>query len=195
MATLKTTMGGVTLDCCVYNASGPRTGNLAPLVKIGESRAGAVLSKSATLVEQTGNPLPRYKEFPVGDMCPASINSEGLPNAGIDYYISDDVVNAIHLLNKPYFVSLSGLSLNDNLAMLDRAMKVENIAAIELNLACPNIPGKPTMAYDFDQMEEVLKQVCSHPLFGNKPLGVKLAPYFDIPHFQRAAAILNKFPI
>ena len=195
MASLNTSVGGVALDCCVYNASGPRTGNVAPLKKIGESRAGAVLSKSATLVEQTGNPLPRYMEVAVGDVFAASINSEGLPNAGIDYYISEEVVSAIRDLNKPYFVSLSGLSLRDNLEMLGRAMKVEHIAAIELNLACPNIPGKPTMAYDFEQMDEVLKQVCAHPLFGNKPLGVKLAPYFDMPHFERAASILNKFPI
>jgi dihydroorotate dehydrogenase (fumarate) len=154
-----------------------------------------VLAKSATLVEQTGNPLPRYKEFPMGEFCPASINSEGLPNAGINYYVSEEVVTGITGLNKPYFVSLSGLSLKDNLEMLDRAMKVEGISSIELNLACPNIPGKPTMAYDFEQMDAVLEAVCAHPLFNNKPLGVKLAPYFDIPHFQRAATILNKHPI
>jgi hypothetical protein len=32
-------------------------------------------------------------------------------------------------------------------------------------------------------MEDVLKEVASHPLFGKKPLGVKLAPYFDTPYF------------
>ena len=35
-------------------------------------------------------------------------------------------------------VSLSGLSLPDNLEMVDRVSKTEGIAAIELNLACPN---------------------------------------------------------
>ncbi|KAK3252305.1 hypothetical protein CYMTET_38393 [Cymbomonas tetramitiformis] len=195
MASLKTTVAGIALDCCIYNASGPRTGTVNALVKIGESRSGAVLSKSATLLCQDGNPLPRYKEFPLGDACPGSINSEGLPNQGIDYYISEEVVSAIGSLAKHYFVSLSGLSLADNLEMLSRAMKVQGIAAIELNLACPNIPGKPTMAYDFEQMDAVLQAVTTHPSFGSKPLGVKLAPYFDVPHFQRAASILNKYPI
>jgi dihydroorotate dehydrogenase len=27
-----------------------------------------------------------------------------------------------------------------------------SINAVELNLACPNIPGKPTVAYDFEQV-------------------------------------------
>lgn len=44
-------------------------------------------------------------------------------------------------------LSLSGLSLSDNLEMLRRAAEQTGISAIELNLACPNIPGKPTMAY------------------------------------------------
>lgn len=198
MADLSTKLGGLRLSCCVYNASGPRTCSVNPLIKIAESRAGAVLAKSATLVPQDGNPLPRYKEVELGDGCAGSINSEGLPNKGIDYYISKEVVDKVSGTGKPYFVSLSGLSLTDNLEMLSRSSSVDGIAAVELNLACPNIPGKPTMAYDFEQMDAVLKEVTSHPAFTNRadrPLGVKLAPYFDIPHFQRAAEILNKYPI
>jgi dihydroorotate dehydrogenase (fumarate) len=72
-----------------------------------------------------------------------------LPNGGIDYYISPAAVKSLTALEKPYIVSLSGLSLTDNLEMLGRAMATPEISAIELNLACPNIPGKPTIAYDF----------------------------------------------
>mmetsp|Transcript_13449 Transcript_13449/g.18404 ORF Transcript_13449/g.18404 Transcript_13449/m.18404 type:complete len:375 (-) Transcript_13449:139-1263(-) len=195
MVSLETTVAGIPLSCCVYNASGPRTGNVNALVKIGTSAAGAVLSKSATLRAQDGNPLPRYKELPLGDGCPGSINSEGLPNQGIDYYLEEDVIKLVNETGKPYIVSLSGLSLEDNLTMLQKALNTSGVAAIELNLACPNIPGKPVIAYDFDQMESVLQSVTSHKSFGAKPLGVKLAPYFDIPHFEKVAAILNKYPI
>ena len=90
---------------------------------------------------------------------------------------------------------MSGLSLADNMKMLDKVFNTEGISAIELNLACPNIPGKPVIAYDFDQMESVLKEVTSHPLYGKYPLGIKLAPYFDIPYFQKAASIIIKYPI
>ena len=46
---LATSLGPIKLDCCIYNASGPRTGAVEALTKIGASRSGAVLSKSATL--------------------------------------------------------------------------------------------------------------------------------------------------
>lgn len=193
---LATSFAGMSLDCCIYNASGPNTGFLAALRAIGNSRSGAVLSKSATLLKQAGNPTPRYSEVKLGDsMAVGSINSEGLPNEGIDYYISTKVVTGVAETKKPYIVSLSGLKLEDNLAMLAKAAAVREVAAIELNLACPNIPGKPVIAYDFEQMDQVLQAVCSHADFRAKPLGIKLAPYFDIPHFDRAAKILNKYPI
>ncbi len=79
---LTTSFGGLQLDCCIYNASGPNTGFVAALKAIGNSRSGAVLSKSATLLKQTGNPTPRYSEVKLGDGCVGSINSEGLPNEG-----------------------------------------------------------------------------------------------------------------
>jgi len=86
---LKTEIAGVELHCCVYNASGPRTGSIEALGKIGASSAGAILSKSATLVKQDGNPLPRFvNKVEIGGYCQGSINSEGLPNAGIDYCTS-----------------------------------------------------------------------------------------------------------
>lgn len=124
-----------------------------------------------------------------------SINSEGLPNKGIAYYADPQLISAVTAGGKPYILSLSGLSLDDNLAMMTHAADCEGVAAIELNLACPNIPGKPTMAYDFEQMDTVLAAVCSHPAFGKRPLGVKLAPYFDLPHYRQAADVLNKYPI
>mmetsp|Transcript_4196 Transcript_4196/g.4356 ORF Transcript_4196/g.4356 Transcript_4196/m.4356 type:complete len:386 (+) Transcript_4196:63-1220(+) len=194
---LKTTVAGFDLDCCVYNASGPRTGTIEALEKIGSSKSGVILSKSATLNAQDGNALPRFiNKIELGPgLCDGSMNSEGLPNGGIDYYISPEAVKSLTAFEKPYIVSLSGLSLKDNLEMLGRAMAIPEISAIELNLACPNIPGKPTIAYDFVQMEDVLKQVTSHPSFGKKPLGVKLAPYFDTPYFEQATTIISKYDI
>ena len=105
--------------------------------------------------------------------------------------------------NKPYMVSISGKTLAENIQMLKDISSVvqshngSNIAAVELNLACPNIVGKPTIGYDFEQMEDVMKQVSSLPCFAGPkplfPLGVKLPPYFDRPHFEMAANILNKY--
>jgi len=107
---------------------------------------------------------------------------------------------------KPYMVSISGHTMEDNLAMLKQIHEAITsgsgsckIAAVELNLACPNVIGKPIIAYDFEQMEEVLQAVAALPMFSNNtntpklPLGVKMPPYFDAPHFQKAATILNRY--
>lgn len=97
--------------------------------------------------------------------------------------------------SKPYIVSLSGLSLEDNVIMIKKALEKPSVAGIELNLACPNIPGKPVIAYDFEQLESVLATVTAIPNLKSKPFGVKLAPYFDMLHFDRAISILSKYPI
>lgn len=199
---LATTLAGISLDCCVYNASGPKSGHISDLTNVGKSRSGAVLAKSATLLKQTGNDLPRLRKIEMGvasSLACGSINSEGLPNAGIDYYVSQSVLDGVHATGKPYFVSLSGLKVADNVEMLSRIVEAHTatpgrIAAVELNLACPNIPGKPTVALDFEQMADVLDQVLGHEGFAESglPLGIKLAPYFDGPHYDAAAAIINK---
>jgi len=187
----------VDLNNCVYNASGPRTGSREALKIIAGSASGAVLSKSATLVSQKGNDMPRFvKDIDLGaGKTNGSCNSEGLPNQGIDYYLSPQLLEEMKDSGKPYMVSISGLSLADNLEMLEMIMAVKEVEAVELNLACPNVPGKPVIAYDFDQMDSVLKAVCGHKAFGRKPVGVKLAPYFDMPHFDTATSILAKYPI
>lgn len=63
-------------------------------------------------------------------------------------------------------ISLSGKTLDDNIIMLRRILIDDNndsirykIAAVEINLACPNIVGKPTLAYDIDQLQYVLQQI------------------------------------
>lgn len=201
---LKTTVASIPLSTCIYNASGPRTGSGQALSKIASSSAGAVLAKSATLVEQSGNPLPRTWHHEAEESH-ASMNSEGLPNYGIDYYINSETIDEAlgdrgTVSTKPYFVSISGKNIHDNIEMLNRIhAKIKNgetrISGVELNLACPNIIGKPIIAYDFEQMESVLESVSQLPIFSvdKIPLGVKMAPYFDGPHYDRAAQILNKY--
>ncbi|KAL7574453.1 hypothetical protein ACA910_015824 [Epithemia clementina (nom. ined.)] len=220
---LSTVVAGVFFSSCLYNASGPRSGTVEALKKVAASaNTGAVLSKSATLTSQTGNPLPRIHH---DDVTGTSFNSEGLPNQGIDYYLDLDNIKQIlgetndndnddHSENqstggkkiKPYIVSLSGKTMEDNLVMLQRIASLSKdalarISAIELNLACPNIVGKPILAYDMEQLGDVLKRISQ--VFGSylqsgssslqlPPLGVKLPPYLDMMQLQQVADILNQ---
>lgn len=194
---------GLTLTCCIYNASGPRSGTAEALLKVANSSSGAVLSKSATLESQTGNPLPRTHHD--DDRPPSlSFNSEGLPNRGIEYYTAEETINTALGENagrKPYIVSLSGKTLADNLSML-RAIATaphkNKIAAIELNLACPNVIGKPIIGYDIVQVKDALRQV--DRLYAQEarqsplpPLGVKLPPYLDTVLLSQVSEVIETY--
>lgn len=181
---LSTSFAQHSFDNCLMNASGARCMTKPELDLLLTSAAGALVTKSATCDSREGNPKPRYKELPLG-----SINSMGLPNLGLDFYLKFAQENQNI---KPIFLSVAGLSLEENLKMLKTLNTAEGDFIVELNLSCPNIPGKPQTGYDFERTEEVLNKVFS---FYTRPLGVKLPPYFDMAHFQQMADILNKFPL
>ncbi len=182
---LATTIAGTPLSSCVFNASGPLCSTDAEMDAIGESAAGAILSKSATLEKRAGNEAPRYIDTGWG-----SINSMGLPNEGWTYYARYAERAERH--NKPYFMSVSGLTHQDNVTIVKELAGYANIAAIELNLSCPNVPGKPQTGYDFEGTQKLLDLVFAEV---TQPLGVKLPPYFDMPHFEMMAAILGRYPL
>lgn len=168
------------------NAAGVLCSTAADLAAMEASIAGAAVTKSCTLEPRQGNPEPRYVALPLG-----SINSMGLPNLGFDFYASHVAARAAKAT--PLFFSMCGLSLEDNVAMAARLapLAAEGRAILELNLSCPNVPGKPQVGYDLASMEENLRRVSE--VFSS-PFGVKLPPYFDIAHFDQAAEVLNRFP-
>lgn len=182
---LATIIAGAPLASCLYNASGPLCTTEAELTAIGRSQSGAILSKSATLQPRQGNEEPRYVQTPWG-----SINSMGLPNQGYEFYAAFS--KQVTQYGKPYFMSVSGLSHQDNLQIIKQLAAHKNISAIELNLSCPNVPGKPQTGYDFAESRKVLEMVFAE---ARQPIGVKLPPYFDMPHFEMMAEVLRDFPL
>lgn len=184
--TLETTFFNHTFANPFMNASGVHCMTTTELVELEQSNAGAFITKSCTLNERAGNPEPRYFDVPLG-----SINSMGLPNRGFDYYL-DYALNYEKQQTQPLFFSIAGMSAAENLEMLTSIEKSDFQGITELNLSCPNVPGKPQLAYDFEATEDLLQQVFAR---FTKPLGIKLPPYFDLAHFDQMAEILNQFPL
>lgn len=175
---------GLTMANPLYNASGVMCRTVAELEQVRHSAAGAVISKSCTLQAREGNPEPRYYATALG-----SINSMGLPNAGYAYY-RDYASRYPYNQGKPLFLSISGMTLEDNLSML-ADLAASNLSCIpEVNLSCPNLPGKPQLGYDTDACAITLAEISRiYP----KAFGVKLPPYFDPVHFAQMAELLNAF--
>ncbi len=184
MVTLETKIAGVVLSNCIYNASGPRCTSPKQLIELNESNSGAILTKSCTENMREGNRTPKYYSNEMG-----SLNSNGLENLG--YKIYSNFPYSIDL-KKPYIVSVSGMSVYENINILTELKDNERVSLIEFNLSCPNIIDKPQIAYDFTLMDEYL-HIITHTY--NRKFGIKLPPYFDPFQFDRAAEIINKYPL
>ena len=168
------------------NASGVSCTNTEDLENLLSTNCGAIVTKSCTLEKRLGNPEPRYFDIPFG-----SINSMGLPNNGIHYYLNF-IEQHQQQTNKLQILSVAGLSFNENIELLKIANSCNSLQVVELNLSCPNIAGKPQTGYDFDASDKLLQEAFT--IYQN-PLAVKLPPYFDMAHFDAMATVLSKYPL
>ena len=190
MISLETKINNIKLSNPFINSSGCLCSTKDELDILGLSKAGAIISKSSTLELRVGNPLPRYwdnKNF--------SINSMGLPNQGIQNYCQYAI-----RCKKPYFISLSGLSLEENQKMLFDINKhlqsngnISNLVGIEINLSCPNIVGHSQIGYDFESLEEYLDGIFEKDIHQVIQCGFKLPPYFEMNHFGIVSDIFKKY--
>ena len=187
MPSTQTQIAGFSFDNCLMNAAGVSCMSIAELEEVKNSAAGSFVTKTATLDPRAGNPEPRYRNVPLG-----SINSMGLPNHGIDYYLDYLLDLQNREPSRTFFLSLVGMSPSETHTLLRKVEESGFSGLTELNLSCPNVPGKPQIAYDFETTEKILGDAFA---YFSKPLGIKLPPYFDIVHFDQAAAIFNKFPL
>jgi len=189
MPNFSVNFGSFTFNKALLNASGVMCQSIDEInAVLSNEYTGSVVTKSSTPAAREGNPLPRYSVLKA-DL--GTINSSGLPNYGFQYYL-DYVLDQQNATDKPIFFSIAGVTKQDNLDMLHQLQDSEFTGLVELNLSCPNVPGKPQTAYDFAGTAALLAEVFT---FFTKPLGVKLPPYFDMAHFDEIATILNKYPL
>jgi dihydroorotate dehydrogenase (fumarate) len=178
---LSITIAGVKFPSCFMNASGALCVTREELATLGRSRSGAVVTKSMTMEPRNGNPAPRYVGFPGG-----SINSMGLPNLGYRAYV--EFIPELRRFGKPVIASVAGLC-EDDFVKIAEAVNGAGPDLVEINLSCPNIPGKPQIGYDPHDSERLLRRVRT---LVTVPMGVKLPPYFDPAHHAVMADVLRR---
>jgi dihydroorotate dehydrogenase (fumarate) len=178
---LSITIAGVRFPSCFMNASGALCVTREELTALGRSRSGAIVTKSMTVEPRIGNPEPRYIGFPGG-----SINSMGLPNLGYRAYV--ELVPELRRFGKPVVASVAGLC-EDDFVKIAEAINGAKPDLVEVNLSCPNIPGKPQIGYDPQDSEQLLRRVRR---VVTVPMGVKLPPYFDPAHHAAMADVIRR---
>jgi dihydroorotate dehydrogenase (NAD+) catalytic subunit len=127
----------------------------------------AFVSKTITLSPRAGNPPPRLWETPSG-----LINSIGLPNKGLDAYIAEDLPRLAEL-GVPLITNVMGSSAEEFSALVSACDERSEIAAIELNVSCPNVETGLDIGADPKQLKQVVGAARAST---RKPLIVKLTP-------------------
>jgi len=186
----------------LINASGCMCATKQMLDELCTGVSGAIITKSATLQPRTGNPEPRYWESHDGTY---TINSMGLPNCGLKYYLDYYKSLKRSTVYKSRFISIAGMTLDENKALVDIIFNdteqyYKYIDAIEINLSCPNLVSHQQLAYDLKELTIYLGiliqyiQLCK-PSSGAEhiKLGLKLPPYFEFCQFDAITNILTPY--
>jgi dihydroorotate dehydrogenase (NAD+) catalytic subunit len=180
---LSTTFCGIVLEHPVINASGTFDA-LAARRAFGEELIdrfpfAAYVTKTVTVEPRQGNPPPRLWELGGG-----MINSIGLPNKGLERYLAEDLPELAEL-PVPLIVNVMGFTRDQVSELVSAFAAREEVAALELNVSCPNVETGLVMGADPREVTRLLERV--RPLT-DKPLIVKLTPNAsDVPAVARAA--------
>lgn len=179
MASLETVIGPLHLRNPVLTASGTfgYGDEMAPWLDL--ARLGALVCKTVTRAPRAGNAPPRTCETAAG-----MLNAIGLQNVGVEAFRRDKMP-FLRACGVPVIVNVAGETVED-FAFLCRALSEEGgIAAIELNISCPNVAHGLDFATDPGLTEDVVahaRRATTLPLFA------KLSPNVsDITLIARAA--------
>ena len=124
---------GLVLANPVMTASGTFSWGLEFAKHYGVNALGAVVSKGVTMAPRAGNQQPRVAETPAG-----MLNSIGLQNIGISAVV-DEMAPIWAGWDVPVVVNVAGDTIDEFGEMARRLDGVPGVAAIELNISCPNV--------------------------------------------------------
>jgi dihydroorotate dehydrogenase (NAD+) catalytic subunit len=139
----------------------------------------AFVSKTVTVEPRQGNPPPRLWELAAG-----MINSIGLPNKGLAGFLAHDLPQLAEL-PVPLIVNVMGFTREQVAELVAAFDERAEVAALELNVSCPNVKTGMVMGADPGETAALLDAV--RPLTA-KPLIVKLTPNCTSPADVAAAA-------
>ncbi len=124
---------GLALRNPVMTASGTSSWGQEFAKHFGVERLGAIVSKGVTVAPRAGNAQPRVAETPAG-----MLNSIGLQNVGLDAVISE-MAPLWAKWDVPVVVNIAGDTIAEFGEMAAALDGVPGIAALELNISCPNV--------------------------------------------------------
>lgn len=164
---LKVDLNGLVLKNPVTVASGTFGFGREFVEYLDLNTLGGIMVKGLTLEERKGNPTPRVAETPMG-----MINSVGLQNPGVEYFIKNELP-FLQEFDTKIIANINGNTIEEYCKIADILSKTA-VDSMELNISCPNVKEggvsfgrEPEMVY---QVTKKVKEYC------DKHLIVKLSP-------------------
>ncbi len=184
MADLRTDLGRIVLKNPVMTASGTFGYGREYHEFFDISRLGAVVVKGIRMTPSAGNPTPRVAEVASG-----MLNAIGLQGPGVEHFLHDEAyLPFLRSVGATVIVNIWGTTVEEyaEVAAALAAEAAEAIAALEINISCPNVKaGGVAFGTDPKRAAQVVSRVRAAT---SLPLITKLSPNVtDIAEFARAA--------
>jgi dihydroorotate dehydrogenase (NAD+) catalytic subunit len=178
---LTTHIGGLTLKNPLIAASGCFGYGVEYADIVDLSSLGGVCVKGLFLAEREGHPPQRIVETPAG-----MLNAIGLQGIGV-YRFVRELLPELRMRGATVFVNICGTTIDEYVEVAKVLSDAEGVAAIELNISCPNIKeGGIQFGCSLNGTYEVVSAVRKATRL---PLIPKLTPNVTAPaSFARAAA-------
>jgi len=159
---------GITLPTPVIAASGTFGFGTEYADYVHLDRIGGIALKGLTREPRAGNAGVRIAETSGG-----ILNCIGLENPGVDVFVEEILPSLRRQTSAPLIANISGNTVDDYAVMAER-LQVEGIAALEVNISCPNVRnGCLAFGVDAVAAADVTRAVKAHAA---QPVIVKLSP-------------------
>lgn len=150
MVNLNVKIGKLKLKNPVMVASGTFGPEYGELINI--NKLGAYVAKTITLEKRTGNSPPRVAETPSG-----MLNSIGLENGGLEDFIKNKLIK-LKNIKIPVIASIAGDDAAEFSVLAKRLSNVRKVAAIEVNLSCPNLSRRSSLVASLSCKSGIIAQ-------------------------------------
>jgi dihydroorotate dehydrogenase (NAD+) catalytic subunit len=142
---------------------------------------GGVIPKTVTSRPRAGNPTPRTVETASG-----MLNAIGLDNDGFEHFLAHHLP-FLRTVGTAVIANVAGEDEDGFVAMTERLGREAGVAAVELNISCPNVTHGLDLGVDPAIVERLVRR-CRD--VGPLPIIAKLTPNVtDIVTIARAAAV------
>ena len=174
MAELSVTLNRLHLQNPILVASGTFGYAQEMAGAIDFAKLGSIIPKTVTHEPRKGNAPPRTVETASG-----MLNAIGLDNDGIDHFIAHHLPY-LRTLRTAIIANIAGETAEQFVEMAEKIGKEPGLAALELNLSCPNVAGGLDFATDPKLTQQIVadvRKVCPLPIIAKlTPNVTKIVP-------------------